>query len=240
MGKVNICLKRTYISVISLIGTILILLLRLTIFAHSYFLDSEEVEVNPTLDFNYVFCTINLIIVIIGGYGVLKEIKWALIAFAVGATLIFLFLLGREIDNQLLNQKIRNTRKRLNITILPLANATERELTFLSRTQTEFQCCGVESYRDWENNIPESCVCDDESTNPCMAAPRDINVLMRGQNIRIYSKRGKVIHTERISLPEGKIADIEDSYKYLGIPQANGNLDEEGQGKEPQPNTSNE
>uniref|UniRef100_A0A3B5PPD0 Reverse transcriptase domain-containing protein n=1 Tax=Xiphophorus maculatus TaxID=8083 RepID=A0A3B5PPD0_XIPMA len=43
---------------------------------------------------------------------------------------------------------------------------------------------------------------------------------------RLITKRGKVIRTEGVSLPEGTIADIEDSYKYLGIPQANGNLDE--------------
>ncbi|XP_017270250.1 tetraspanin-6-like [Kryptolebias marmoratus] len=188
MGKVNVCLKRTYIGVICVIGTILILLLGLTIYAHSHFLDSEEVEVNQGLLFNYVFCTINLIIVIIGGFGVWKEKKWALIVFAVGATLIFLFLLGHEIYFQLGKEQIENTIRNFYITILPLANATEWELTFLNHTQTKFQCCGVESYRDWENNIPESCVCDDESTNPCMVAPRDINVLMRGQNIRIYSK----------------------------------------------------
>ncbi|XP_051930603.1 uncharacterized protein LOC127606352 [Hippocampus zosterae] len=38
-------------------------------------------------------------------------------------------------------------------------------------------------------------------------------------------KRGKVVHTKGVSLPEGTIADIENSYKYLGIPQANGNLE---------------
>ncbi|XP_055359272.1 5,10-methenyltetrahydrofolate synthetase (5-formyltetrahydrofolate cyclo-ligase) isoform X2 [Betta splendens] len=43
---------------------------------------------------------------------------------------------------------------------------------------------------------------------------------------RMVTKRGKVIHTEGVSLPEGTIADIEDSYKYLGIPQVNGNLEQ--------------
>ncbi|XP_051929435.1 uncharacterized protein LOC127605701 [Hippocampus zosterae] len=42
---------------------------------------------------------------------------------------------------------------------------------------------------------------------------------------RMVTKRGKVVRTEGVSLPEGTIADIEDSYKYLGIPQANGNLE---------------
>uniref|UniRef100_A0A096MEL3 Uncharacterized protein n=1 Tax=Poecilia formosa TaxID=48698 RepID=A0A096MEL3_POEFO len=39
-------------------------------------------------------------------------------------------------------------------------------------------------------------------------------------------QREKIDRTEGVSLPEGKIADIEHSYKYLGIPQANGNLNE--------------
>uniref|UniRef100_A0A669EZW7 Reverse transcriptase domain-containing protein n=1 Tax=Oreochromis niloticus TaxID=8128 RepID=A0A669EZW7_ORENI len=43
---------------------------------------------------------------------------------------------------------------------------------------------------------------------------------------RMVTKRGKVVRTEGIELPEGNIADIEDSYKYLGIPQANGNHEE--------------
>ncbi|KAF7652639.1 hypothetical protein LDENG_00094320 [Lucifuga dentata] len=34
--------------------------------------------------------------------------------------------------------------------------------------------------------------------------------------------RGKVDRTEGVELPEGRTADIQDSYKYLGIPQANG------------------
>lgn len=33
----------------------------------------------------------------------------------------------------------------------------------------------------------------------------------------------KVVKTEGITLPEGNIADVVDSYKYLGILQANGN-----------------
>jgi len=38
----------------------------------------------------------------------------------------------------------------------------------------------------------------------------------------MISKRGKVIPTEGVELPESTMADVQDSYKYLGIPQANG------------------
>ena len=37
-----------------------------------------------------------------------------------------------------------------------------------------------------------------------------------------------MITTERVELPEGNIAIVQDSYKYLGFPEANGNNEEAG------------
>ena len=45
--------------------------------------------------------------------------------------------------------------------------------------------------------------------------------------IRFIVNRGKVKSTSGISLPEGQIDDIDESYKYLGILQSFGNNDEE-------------
>ena len=35
-----------------------------------------------------------------------------------------------------------------------------------------------------------------------------------------------MISSEGVELPEGNIADVQDSYKYLGIPLSNGNHEE--------------
>jgi len=35
-----------------------------------------------------------------------------------------------------------------------------------------------------------------------------------------------MVRTKVVELPEGHIADIQDGYKYLGVPQANGNYEE--------------
>ncbi|TWW76598.1 hypothetical protein D4764_13G0012600 [Takifugu flavidus] len=43
---------------------------------------------------------------------------------------------------------------------------------------------------------------------------------------RMISRRGTVITTDGVELPEGNITDVQDSYEYLGIPQANGNHEE--------------
>ena len=45
----------------------------------------------------------------------------------------------------------------------------------------------------------------------------------------MIAKRGKVIKTDGLELPAGHIADIETSYKYLGIPQSHGNHEEEAE-----------
>ena len=48
---------------------------------------------------------------------------------------------------------------------------------------------------------------------------------------RMIARRGKVIKTDGLELPAGHIADIQTSYKYLGIPQLHGNHDEEARKK---------
>lgn len=42
----------------------------------------------------------------------------------------------------------------------------------------------------------------------------------------MVSKRGKMTKTKGVELPEGNIPDVQDSYMYFGIPQANGNHEE--------------
>ena len=44
----------------------------------------------------------------------------------------------------------------------------------------------------------------------------------------MIARKGKVIKTDGLELPAGHIADMQTSYKYLGIPQLHGNHDEEG------------
>lgn len=55
----------------------------------------------------------------------------------------------------------------------------------------------------------------------------DIRMLFRLDKwIRMISNRGKIIRAAGAELPEGNIADVEDSYKYLGVAQANWNHEE--------------
>ncbi|XP_047431432.1 uncharacterized protein LOC125000108 isoform X2 [Mugil cephalus] len=43
-----------------------------------------------------------------------------------------------------------------------LTHAHENMLTNVYCWQTEFKCCGLETYQEWESRIPDSCLCDGE------------------------------------------------------------------------------
>lgn len=43
---------------------------------------------------------------------------------------------------------------------------------------------------------------------------------------RIATTRGRIVRAEEVSLPDGNIALIKDSYMYLNLPQATRNLEE--------------
>ncbi|XP_063316448.1 leukocyte surface antigen CD53-like [Pelmatolapia mariae] len=101
MGKVNVCLKRSYIVVISVIAVISLVVLVFTPFLFS---DHE-----------------------------LKE-------------------LVEELKKEYLR-------------LLPL---TESSKELLDDLQTDLECCGLQGYQDWKSNIPKSCLCAKESTNPCV------------------------------------------------------------------------
>ena len=55
---------------------------------------------------------------------------------------------------------------------------------------------------------------------------KDIGVLFRIDKCRLQmqiSKRDKMVTTVETELKQGNIADVQNTYKYLQIPQANGN-----------------
>ncbi|XP_073336326.1 tetraspanin-8-like [Pagrus major] len=174
MGKVNVCLKRSYIIVTSLIAIMSALLLALTLFSHGKFHDDEEVEnMLPGIRAMYIFSIGTLLVASIGLYGACKEKKWALIVFAVAMILSSLYLIVSEIGGLVVLPKMAEGVKMHYREMLPLANASEAFLKEFEELQTELQCCGMEQgYQDWGYNISIHCICHDESTNPCVLAPR--------------------------------------------------------------------
>lgn len=175
MGKVNVWVKRAFIVVIGLIAIIGLLLLGLTLFSHGHFHKEEEIEdIVFGLHFMYAIAVVSVVLAILGGFGVCKEKKWALIVFVVGMIVTSLILFGIEIGTLALQPQLAREVKLQYLHMFPLTNASEVIIDSLGEVQRELQCCGLDQgYQDWNYSIPESCLCAEQPFNPCVAAPRN-------------------------------------------------------------------
>lgn len=193
MGKVNVWVKRAYYVVISLIAIIGLMLLGLTLFSHGHFHNEEELdEIMSGLHVMYSIAVVAIVLTIIGAFGAYKEKKWALILFVVGMILSSLFLFGIEIQALAVQPKISKELKSKYLHMLPLSNASEIFIESLNEVQRDWQCCGLDyGYLDWDDNIPESCLCVENAINPCVTAPRSSRLFegrLDGEPIMIFSQ----------------------------------------------------
>ncbi|XP_014826176.1 PREDICTED: CD82 antigen-like [Poecilia mexicana] len=193
MGKVNVWLKRSYVCTIGVIAGTAVFTLGIALFGHGIILHEEDDHALMGIYFFYGFSVITLLFAVIGGFGVWKEKKWALIVFAVGMILGCLFFIFLEISLPFAQKELELSLKNNYLSMLPLSNVSESELSEFNHTQSEFRCCGITSHEDWENNIPESCQCDIDSSDDCidtygpMHNDSGLNVL-DVKPIRIFAK----------------------------------------------------
>lgn len=180
--------------VTSLIAMLSALLLAVTLFCHGHFYNEEEEEMEellPGIQMMYSISIIALILAIIGMYGACKEKKWALIMFVVGMILGILFWITSAIQGLVLRPEVAEHMKMHYLEMLSENNTSEHTDT-LKGVQIKFQCCGMDQgYLDWGYNIPESCLCTEEPTNPCVAAPRNSSLfehMIDDQPIMIYKE----------------------------------------------------
>ncbi|XP_075967885.1 tetraspanin-8-like isoform X2 [Anarhichas minor] len=169
------------------------LLLAATLFHHGHLHNSEEIETMlPGFLSTYGISIIPLILAIIGVYGACKEKKWALILFVVGMILGSLFLITSAILGLAQRPQEAEQLKRHYLQMLPLNNASQSTIDGLKAIQIQLQCCGLDQgYLDWGYNIPQSCLCSQEATNPCVEPPRNSSLseyTMNDQYVKIYKE----------------------------------------------------
>nr|XP_057933686.1 tetraspanin-8-like [Doryrhamphus excisus]XP_057933687.1 tetraspanin-8-like [Doryrhamphus excisus] len=175
MGKVNIWVKRSFIAVASLIAVIGALMLAGILFMHGHYHRDEEIEdMIVGIRAIYTLSIIMLLLPVVGLYGVCKEKKWMIIVFTVGVILCSLFVFYIGMGLLFLRPTIRKTVDMYYMDMHPFSNASETDLNIMHETQKELECCGVQQgYQEWGYDIPESCLCIDNSTSACMDAPKN-------------------------------------------------------------------
>nr|XP_046192434.1 tetraspanin-8-like [Oncorhynchus gorbuscha] len=166
MGRIHICVKRTFIFVCVLIGIISTLLLAITLFGHGYFHQSEEIEeILPGIVVLYVLEAAILVLSIFGVYGARKEKKWVVVLFSVGMSLASLYLFVECVNGYQSKHEMEELTRGEHLAMMPLSGANQTDLEGLYNIQTNFKCCGlVQGYQDWGTDIPISCLCSDEDS----------------------------------------------------------------------------
>ncbi|XP_036004963.1 tetraspanin-6 [Fundulus heteroclitus] len=192
MGEVNVVLKRSYACVISLIGVIAILALGFTLFGHGTLFNHEKADhAIKGFYIMYGFSSATLLFAIVGAFGVCKEKKWPLIVFAVGMILGCLYFIVTEIFLLVTVPQVKKAIEDEYLGMLPLSNFNESDLLEFHDLQREYHCCGLTSFQDWENSVPESCECGQDSTDSCVDNSRpsnDIQDILDPGPRRIYAK----------------------------------------------------
>ncbi|XP_019947663.2 tetraspanin-8-like isoform X1 [Paralichthys olivaceus] len=176
MGKVNICLYRSYITVVSFIAIISVILLSVLLFVHGFLIETEEFSPQMRAGFFilYVISIVPLLLAIFGLVGVCQKKMWALILFTVGMMLISLLMSVSEVAALVYHSEMAGDIEDEHLAMGPLVNTSDSFQDIYKEAQTEYQCCGMDQgYVDWGYNIPESCLCTDQSMKPCVAAPPD-------------------------------------------------------------------
>ncbi|KAF6718968.1 Tetraspanin-7 [Oryzias melastigma] len=193
MGTVNIWLKRSYVGLTCFIMITCIVMCGFTLFHHGVMYKEEEIDnssgASKGVHMFYVFYAASFLFSIFGLFGIFKKKTWPLIVFTVGIIICSLasllvatvLMIGQSMFPHFIKDEY--------LGMLPLTNATETVTETLDHLQSEFECCGIDQgYKDWMGVIPHSCLCAEDATNPCVAAPRNSTLYEEENPVMIYAE----------------------------------------------------
>ncbi|XP_019753088.1 tetraspanin-8-like isoform X2 [Hippocampus comes] len=109
----------------------------------------------------YVVGTITMVVAAVGAYGAHRQSRVALIVFLVCMVIGTLMMLRVGIPLAAVRPEVEGLMSRRFGELLPLDEADEKTKEIADGVQEMMQCCGVFSYDDWRQNIPDSCLCDE-------------------------------------------------------------------------------
>uniref|UniRef100_A0AAQ6IHG3 Tetraspanin n=1 Tax=Anabas testudineus TaxID=64144 RepID=A0AAQ6IHG3_ANATE len=184
MAPVNSCLKHTFTAFNILFAIIGGLILLLTFQRHIFtnFNDDENVQVG--IYCLYIVGTVTLVISILGAYGAHRGSKVCLSVFLgcmVTGTLVMLIY---GIPAAISRPRVEGIFENFMRSALPLDKAPEDLRNEVETIQTKMHCCGLFSYTDWGNNIPESCTCN-PSEDKCLSISYSVSVVP--QTLYLYT-----------------------------------------------------
>ncbi|XP_061570740.1 tetraspanin-8-like isoform X2 [Cololabis saira] len=119
------------------------------------------------LIFLYVIGSLIILVAVLGAYGASKENKASLIVFLVCMIAGSLMMFRGGIMVATARPQVSDLMERTFRQQIPLDSAPDQVQQLVNYLQSESHCCGLFSYRDWEE-VPESCSCrSDQAPGEC-------------------------------------------------------------------------
>lgn len=191
MAQVNTCLKRTFTIFnifFAIVGGVIFGLALLSQVLTNVN-GGDDLQGRTTgLIVLYVVGTVTMVIAILGAYGAHKESKVCLIIFLVCMVVGSLLMLRAGIPAAALRPKLEGVLEKSFRELLPLDRAQDQVKDMANSLQTKLHCCGLFSYEDWEQNIPESCMCNEEEEEEGQCQTVNYRRLMMQQRTSVYVK----------------------------------------------------
>ncbi|KAG7458335.1 tetraspanin-8-like [Solea senegalensis] len=191
MAQVNTCLKRVFTIFnifFAVVGGVIILLTILSQVLTGLH-GGEEMEGRVTgLAILYGVGIVTLVIAGVGAYGAHRESKAALIVFLVCMVIGSLAMLRLGIPAAVARPQVERVLEDRFRSMVPLDKATEDVKDMADTLQTHMHCCGLFSYKDWEDEIPASCVCNQKEQEEGECEAISYMNLFQTKNKYIYSK----------------------------------------------------
>nr|XP_020469171.1 tetraspanin-8-like [Monopterus albus] len=188
MAQVNTCLKRIFTIFnlfFAIVGGVIILLALLSQFFTSAN-GGENLEGRTSgLIVLYVAGIVTLVISILGAYGAHKESRVCLIVFLVCMVIGCLLMLRVGVPIAFARPELKGWMEEKLRSVLPLDKASDNVKNTADGLQAGLHCCGLFSYQDWEDNIPDSRLCSSqEEEEMCQA----VGYRMLLRETRVYSR----------------------------------------------------
>ncbi|TDG96471.1 hypothetical protein EPR50_G00228930 [Perca flavescens] len=156
MSQVNSCLKWLLIifNILFAIGGIVIIALGLNS-QFNYTNIVMPVDIKPS--YFYILGSIVVVIAILGAVGAFSESKACMVLFLVCMILGSIAMLLPGILMAGFRPTVASIQDNPHDNLDKDSPMMEQEF---QKMQTELQCCGRFSYKDWQGNIPDSCLCN--------------------------------------------------------------------------------
>uniref|UniRef100_A0A8D0D722 Tetraspanin n=1 Tax=Sander lucioperca TaxID=283035 RepID=A0A8D0D722_SANLU len=182
MTQVNCCLKwlLTIFNIIfAIVGIIIIVVTLNSQFTYANGALALDVHTfrKPEL---YIVGSIIMVIAILGAVGAYRESKACMILFLVCMILGSIVMLLPGTVLAVIRPQVASMQEETYRGYLPLDKAPIDKRHKVDSMQREMQCCGLFSYKDWEGNIPDSCLCNklEEMEGKCQTV--DYRGLLQG------------------------------------------------------------